>query len=144
MQFLVPSQLIYASHRVQRPLQPGRETSSAGVLQMWVVPSLAVYLLERTARWFWPAVNCTSLVDVQLMPGKERVICLRVAKPVSFHYRCDCVCPTAAQPRAAEACGRPRPVLLLNACEPASSPGSARVALCTDTDRFSQLPGELC
>lgn len=51
-----------------------------------MVPSLVVYLVERTARWFWPAVSCTDLLDVQLMPGKERVICLRVARPMSFHY----------------------------------------------------------
>ena len=65
---------------------------------MWMLPGLAVYLLESLIRWLWPAVNPTQLVDVELIPGKERVICLRVAKPVSFHYRraCECLQPTHA------------------------------------------------
>ena len=65
------------------------------VLQLWMLPGLFIYLVERIARWLWPAVNPTQLVDVQLMPGTDRVICLRVTKPFSFRYRraCECLQP---------------------------------------------------
>ena len=55
--------------------------------QIWMLPGLVVYLVERITRWIWPAVRTAQLLDVQLLGTKERVICLRVAKPVSFHYR---------------------------------------------------------
>lgn len=55
--------------------------------QIVMVPSLMIYLVERIARWLWPAVRCTELVDVELIPGKERVVCIRMAKPTSFYYR---------------------------------------------------------
>ena len=56
--------------------------------QIVLVPSLLLYLMEKTVRWLWPALRWTDLVDVELIPGKERVVCLRMAKPTSFHYRC--------------------------------------------------------
>ena len=45
-----------------------------------------IYLTERVVRWLWPSVRSADLVDVHLLPGKERVICLRVRKPAAFHY----------------------------------------------------------
>ncbi len=53
-----------------------------------MTPALVIYLMERTIRWLWPSVRSADLVDVHLLPGKERVICLRVARPMSFHYSC--------------------------------------------------------
>ena len=53
-----------------------------------MVPALVVYLTERIVRWLWPSVRSADLVDVHLLPGRERVICLRVRKPISFHYSC--------------------------------------------------------
>jgi hypothetical protein len=56
--------------------------------QIWMLPALIIYLTERTVRWLWPSVRSADLVDVHLLPGKERVICLRLRKPISFHYSC--------------------------------------------------------
>jgi hypothetical protein len=56
--------------------------------QIWLTPPLLLYLTERIVRWMWPSVRSADLVDVQLLPGKENVICLRVRKPISFHYSC--------------------------------------------------------
>ena len=53
-----------------------------------MTPALVIYLAERIIRWLWPSVRSAELVDVHLLPGKERVICLRVARPMSFHYSC--------------------------------------------------------
>ena len=49
-------------------------------------------------RGLWPSVRSADLVDVQLIPGKENVICLRVRKPISFHYSCAFSTPRQRQP----------------------------------------------
>jgi hypothetical protein len=53
-----------------------------------MTPPLVVYLTERIVRWLWPSVRSADLVDVHLLAGKEKVVCLRVQKPPSFHYSC--------------------------------------------------------
>ena len=52
-----------------------------------LLPTLFLYLVEKTVRWLWPALRWTELVDVELIPGKERVVCLYMVKPTSFYYR---------------------------------------------------------
>ena len=59
---------------------------SSVTTQIWLTPPLVIYLTERVVRWLWPSVRSADLVDVHLLPGKERVICLRVRKPAAFHY----------------------------------------------------------
>mmetsp|Transcript_19749 Transcript_19749/g.59648 ORF Transcript_19749/g.59648 Transcript_19749/m.59648 type:complete len:932 (-) Transcript_19749:862-3657(-) len=69
------------------PGLPSQHKNHRGTTWIYCALPLLIYIAEKIYRFLWPFAVSGELLDVELLPGKEPVVVLRMRRPRGFVYR---------------------------------------------------------